>query len=185
MNRNEYWPTQLKRLFQPYASKLPEDIQITAGRIDRGRQYAIIIRLGDRNLTAQPDKVRHEIAQSLDEALAYPDAEIFLHSVQTGTSGAVITALIGLACGAGVQLIGQDPTASFMALLVGAAVHRVYHFCVGKRKTAQSAYAAGEIMRQFRPHGDQPAESEAFHADAQTGAATFYRRLPPVHSDVA
>ena len=177
MSQNEYWPAQLKRIFLPYASELPDDVQITAGRIDRRRQYAIIIRLGDRNLSTQPDRVRHEISQSLDEALACADAEIFLHSIQTGTSGP-ITALIGAACGAGVYLIDRDLTASLMALLAGVAVHSIYDFFASKRRVDQAARAAGEIIRQFRPHGEQPAEGEAFHADTQTGAATFYRRLP-------
>ena len=178
MSQTEHWPTQLKRIFLPYASKLPDSIQVTAGRIDRRRQYAIFIRLGDRNLDTRPDQVRHEIARSLDEALACADAEIFLHSVQTGTSK-VITALIGVACGTGVHLINGDLLVSFTALLAGSAAHRIYDFFASKRRLDEAAHAAGEIMRQFRPHGEQPAEDEAFHADAETGAATFYRRLPP------
>lgn len=177
-NESKDWLAQLAQDFHPLAQRTPCGVSITAGQIDRQRNYAIVIRIGDPHLSSEPERTRGYITQQLEAVVNESDAATYLAGACDKHPNLSLGAGIGLASGVSVYLTsGQDLMASALAVLVGGGALMMYETLARNRQLNRLTRTAGEILRPFRPHGPQPGEPERYLADPDSGTAIIYRKL--------
>ena len=180
MRQHDDWLAQLGRHFQPFARQTPREISITAGKIDRRLNYALVVRIGDPNLEQDPQSVRQEMANSLRETASQASATIYLDGSFSKRRSHLLNFGVGVICAAGVYVVNQSLSHAVCAFLAGAGVHAIYEIASSAASVRRQTKSAGDIIRQFRPHGPRPLESELFQTDPQNSAALLYLELNEV-----
>lgn len=179
-NGTKDWLTQMSQHFRPLAQKADGDIVITAIKIVPEQNYAIIISIGDPNLSGEPERNRGYITRQLDNVLRdEPEATDYIigycgHRIKPMLKTTGIVA----ACALGVILL-QDALsgqAAGAALAVGMAA-AAWHVIPRKIKMDKMHDAAVELLRQFKHHGPPPGEPERCLTDPNSGTAIIYRKL--------
>lgn len=180
MRQHDDWLAQLGRHFQPFARQTPREISITAGKIDRKLNYALVVRIGDPNLEQDPQSVRADMANSLRQTATQPSTTIYLDGSFSKRRSRLLNFGVGIICAAGVYVVNQSLSHAAFAFLAGAGVHAIYETVSGTQSISRQTKSAGDIIRQFHPHGPKPAEPELFQTDPENSAALLYLELNEV-----
>ena len=180
-NGTKDWLTQISQHFRPLAQKADGDIIITAIKIVPEQNYAIIISIGDPDLSGEPERNHGYTTQQLDTVLRdEPKAADYIicycgHRMKPMLKTA---AVVAAACALGITLLegtlsGQAAGAALMGGMAAAA----WHVIPRKIKMDKMHDAAVELLRQFKPHGPPPDELERYLTDPNSGTAIIYRKL--------
>lgn len=112
-NETKDWLTQMSQHFRPLAQKADGDIVITAIKIVPEQNYAIIMSIGDPDLSGEPERNHGYITRQLDTVLRdEPKATdcIICYCGHRTKPMLKTAAVVAAACALGITLLGRVDT---------------------------------------------------------------------------